>query len=561
MVWPSVLLILFPVVGVCTNFTNPVVEEDAPDPGVMKFGDTWYMVSTGGSVEDGFGAFQIRTSHDLVNWEATSMVFPCGGLPEWSGPGADYWAPELHQVGDNYLVYFTARDSDLCFGMPGDFEGDDVLAADCEGETQQEKDASCCALCQENPDCEFWVRKVSDNRCWLKKNFRRVNTSDSTTRGNLRDPVGRLAVGVGVADDPAGPYTDIGAPLVISDGEGQGNGDDGMALDPHFFKDRNTGKQYLLWKRNQIPKAGVPATVYIRELESCGTKFARDSKEIALLTPEYPWEGDCVEAPWLVQRDDEYFLFYSAETTFATKYTVGVARSSSVLGPYIKSCAPILSQFASDSSASVRKFASPGHCSVVETEQGYAIIYHAFRADAIGDDRVPLVDRLTWGADGWPRVGSCGTPTIDPQPMPEEPATEPPCIQIGRTYQLGWNADTSPMTRGKSFFRVREGNCPGGSISFQPVDRPGQFVRHENGTLRVDNATLDNVFVMDSSFMASPGLALNDPATTSLRPVNSPYDFVLRLNGTVAEFAFQEDPFYFAAATWKHQEKEEVVFA
>eukprot|EP00927_Polykrikos_kofoidii_P055662 TRINITY_DN49882_c0_g1_i1.p1 TRINITY_DN49882_c0_g1~~TRINITY_DN49882_c0_g1_i1.p1 ORF type:complete len:562 (-),score=68.31 TRINITY_DN49882_c0_g1_i1:63-1748(-) len=547
MAWALALMVL-PSLGSCTLFSNPVIDQNAPDPGVAKFGDTWYMATTGGSPMD--GAFTIRASSDLVEWKQMGQVFPRGAVPAWSG--SDYWAPELHQVGKKYHVYFSARESTACYGVAGNLIGADVSVTSYEGTTEDEKDASCCAKCNAEPSCTFWVRRVSERQCWLKKQFERLDTSDKTVRGNLKAAIRRLGVGVATADSPLGPYIDIGAPLVISGGWMSGGfGDDGMDIDAHFFKDTSTGRQYLLWKRNQIPSKGVPATINIRELSSCGTAWAVGSSEIALLKPEQPWEGNCVEAPWLVQRGGEYFLFYSAETTFGSKYAVGVARAASVTGPYSKACAPVISQFATDLSASVRKFASPGHCSVVATDQGFAMVYHAYHMDAVGGKRVTLVDRLVWGADGWPQAGTCGTPTSAPQPYLEETAAGLLCLQIGEVYRFGLNVDNVPMTTdGVSDFYVRSGNCPGGSISLEAVETPGHFVRHMNGTLQVDKANQNATFAKDSSFMAPPGLARNDPATVSLRSVNYPYSFVLRKDG-IAEIApFNDSNGYATNATW-----------
>lgn len=505
------------------------------------------MASTGGSPRD--GAFTLRASSDLVKWKHVGQVFPRGAVPSWSG--SDYWAPELHKVGNKYHAYFCARESAACYGVAGNLIGDDVSVTYYEGITEDEKDASCCAKCKAEPSCTFWVRKVSGRECWLKKQFKSFDRSDKTVRGNVRDANRRLGVGVATAKSPLGPYVDIGAPLVISGGWSSGFGDDGMDIDAHFFKDRKTGRQYLLWKRNQIPSKGLVARVLIRELSSCGTAWAVGSREIVLLTPEQPWEGNCVEAPWLVQRGSEYFLFYSAETTFGTKYAVGVARARSVLGPYSKACAPILSQFATDHTPSGRKFASPGHCSVVQTGHGFAMVYHAYHMNAVGGKRVALVDRLEWGADGWPHVGTCGTPTSAPQPHLNQAAADSHCLKIGHVYRFGLNIHHAPMTTNAySDFYVRYGICPGGSISLEAVDRPGHFVRHMEGKLRLDKADRNAIFDRDSSFMAPPGLARNDPATVSLRSVNFPYRFVLREDGVAKIVEFKDSQSYTSRATW-----------
>lgn len=51
-------------------------------------------------------------------------------------------------------------------------------------------------------------------------------------------------IGVAVADDPAGPFQDIGEPLLASKPEGV-NG--GQVIDPDVFTDPQSGKSYLYW--------------------------------------------------------------------------------------------------------------------------------------------------------------------------------------------------------------------------------------------------------------------------------------------------------------------------
>lgn len=448
------------------SFINPVINQNAPDPGVAKFGDTWFMVSTSAEGTNATGAFPIRTSKDLVNWTVVGQVFPPGGVPRWSK--SDYWAPEIHRVGNKYHVYYSARES-------------------------------------------FFL--------------------------------GRLGIGVAVADSPGGPYRDMGTPLIL----GSGPSDAGGVIDGHFFADTD-GRQYLFWKVNQIPPF-TRAILQIRELSADGLSFIAPEKTI--LGHDLPWEGDCVEAPWMIKRGGEYYLFYSAEHTWATRYAVGVARASSIMGPYTKSCAPVLSQFASDATASMRKFATTGHCSIVETEHGFVMIYHVYNSDDIRGDRIQLVDRISWDSDGWPRVGTCNAPTLVAQPMPAEEAGEMPvCLKQDEVYQMGWNAGTSPITVGSSSFYVRQGNCPGGAVSFESVDKPGHFVRHKDHNLMLERDDGSDLFRADSSFMAPPGLVDNSPTTTSLRPVNYPYHFVLRQGRAVGIAEFTESSQYAMAATW-----------
>jgi hypothetical protein len=81
------------------NYTNPIVNVNAPDPGVLFYNGHYYMVTTSGN---DVNAFPIRVSTDLVEWKVHGFVFPTWSSsknPSWAK--SDFWAPELHQVGPN----------------------------------------------------------------------------------------------------------------------------------------------------------------------------------------------------------------------------------------------------------------------------------------------------------------------------------------------------------------------------------------------------------------------------------------------------------------------------
>ena len=138
--------------GRCQEFyTNPVVEDNRPDPGVLKLqdGSGFVAISTSkfANVNDG-PAFPIMFSKDLVNWHEVGLdliqiqrfqlsikihqvgnVFPNGGWPQWAIK--DMWAPEMQFVNGNFLIYFSGRDgasNQLSIGVarslnPTDFLG------------------------------------------------------------------------------------------------------------------------------------------------------------------------------------------------------------------------------------------------------------------------------------------------------------------------------------------------------------------------------------------------------------------------------------------------------
>jgi GH43 family beta-xylosidase len=93
-------------------YTNPVIDTDCPDPGVLKDGDTYYLACTSGSAAN---AYPLRRSTDLVHWQAIGWVMPQARKPAWAS--GDFWAPELHKVGTKYVAYFSARHTNGVFAL------------------------------------------------------------------------------------------------------------------------------------------------------------------------------------------------------------------------------------------------------------------------------------------------------------------------------------------------------------------------------------------------------------------------------------------------------------
>ena len=75
-------------------YTNPVVDANFPDPGVLALpGKGYAVVVSSGEEPD---AFPLAYSLDLVQWEHMGHVFPAGSWPVWAA--TNMWAPEIHLV-------------------------------------------------------------------------------------------------------------------------------------------------------------------------------------------------------------------------------------------------------------------------------------------------------------------------------------------------------------------------------------------------------------------------------------------------------------------------------
>eukprot|EP00041_Stephanoeca_diplocostata_P020793 m.472565 g.472565 ORF g.472565 m.472565 type:complete len:502 (+) comp21661_c3_seq26:201-1706(+) len=359
-----------------------------------------------------------------------------------------------------------------------------------------------------------------------------------------RTKAGVMAIGVASAPMPTGPFQDSGSPL-IEDPVG--------AIDATFFAHEN-GQLFVIWKTDGNSQ-GKTCVIRMQELTANGLAVKTGANVTDLITNDRAWEGPIVEAPWIIKVNSTYFLFYSGRGYASSNYAVGVAKSQSIYGPYVKACAPVMSQYATDPSSETRSFAGPGHCSVVSLGgSSYAMVYHAWRTGHItkAPGRNVLVDPVVFGSDGWPRVGTCNTPSNRAQPIPTTNPTafsgaSSACLQVGSAYRMetsqwenhAWNNDGTINGDGDHFV-VREGNCGGGAVSFESASFRGYFLRHKNGFLELDVDNSSALFAYDSSFMARPGvLGGEKQALVSFRSTNYPQNYLRHENGRLQLSAFQ----------------------
>lgn len=218
-------------------------------------------------------------------------------------------------------------------------------------------------------------------------------------------------LGVATADSPAGPFVDMGAPLLLGPGF--------EFIDPMAFHDPVSGKRYLYWGSGFQP-------IKVQELSPDCRSFAPGSAPVDLIWPN-PVEGAfprLVEAAWTIWHEDFYYLFYSGDNCCGpdAEYGVMVARSSSPTGPFetLEQARGVPHSLMLHRSG---RWLAPGHNSIITDKAGDTwMVYHAIdvnrprqrQQDEINSRRILLIDRIEW-RDGWPFVG---TPSAEPRPAP-----------------------------------------------------------------------------------------------------------------------------------------------
>jgi len=219
------------------------------------------------------------------------------------------------------------------------------------------------------------------------------------------------ALAVATSSSPAGPFVDMGMPLLLGAGF--------EYIDPMAFDDPATGKHLLYWGSGFQP-------IKVQELAADRMSFVPESKQIDLIWPNGR-EGAfprLVEASWVLLHDGFYYLFYSGDNCCGpdAEYGVMVARSQSATGPFetLEQAKGVPNSLMLERN---ERWLAPGHnCLVTDKDGQVWMIYHAVdverprqrQQDEINSRRVLMIDKIDW-RDGWPWIG---TPSEQPRPAP-----------------------------------------------------------------------------------------------------------------------------------------------
>jgi arabinan endo-1,5-alpha-L-arabinosidase len=233
----------------------------------------------------------------------------------------------------------------------------------------------------------------------------------SATPDVCHQPERGHCLAVATSTSPAGPFVDIGMPLLLGMGF--------EYIDPMAYDDPVTGKRLLYWGSGFQP-------IKVQELAEDRISFVPGTVPVDLVWPN-PVEGAfprLVEAAWVVRHEDFYYLFYSGDNCCGpdAHYGVMVARSREPTGPFetleqARGVPHSLMLYKSE------RWLAPGHNTTVTDAAGdFWMIYHAIDVERprqdqdhkINSRRVLLIDRIEW-REGWPFIG---TPSQEPRIAP-----------------------------------------------------------------------------------------------------------------------------------------------
>lgn len=271
------------------------------------------------------------------------------------------WAPEIHRIGNHWVIYFTESESE------SNLYGIRCHALILDGE----KDPYDTAL--QSADAQSQWKDYQMN-AWDK---------DTTKQ---KDPTSEK------------PFTST------------------FCLDMTYFKDQANGQSYVVWAgKPTIAKGGSSTDLFIAKVDTKKPwKLASNSTRISW--SQYGWEEISYyvnEGPSVVQHDGNVFLCYSASGT-GSEYAMGMLSAESGadlldVSCWTKSPYPLLT------SKDVDGEEGPGHNSFTVDEDGNAIfVYHARPTShnskqcgtygfALEDPcRHARIKRVHWASDGTP---------------------------------------------------------------------------------------------------------------------------------------------------------------
>lgn len=195
-------------------------------------------------------------------------------------------------------------------------------------------------------------------------------------KNNLLNQSG--GIGVAIANQPQGPYSDyLGKPLISE------FFNDAQPIDQFVFKDTD-GKYYMIYGGWGHCNIGVLNEGFT------GFENWEDGSVFKEITPK-----NYVEGPFMLKRNGIYYFMWSQGGWGNDSYHVAYATSSHILGPY-ELRGTILQ---SDTTIAT----GAGHHSVIQSTQSgqYYIVYHRRPIPNKGrDHRVICVDSLVFNQDG-----------------------------------------------------------------------------------------------------------------------------------------------------------------
>jgi beta-xylosidase len=381
-----------------TDNVHPDILAGYGDPAVLKDGEDYWLVATS---NDAPHAFPVLHSRDLEHWEAEGFVFPSSREPQWAASGrnvADFWAPEMARVGDEYWLAFTARQKSgaLAIGLarapsplgPWIDNGTALVTGNSLDSTlgydpslaQTSGVIDSHILIDGGDKYLFW--KDDTNSIWPRPLAILLRAHPDLIGALFATQEDRRTAAFAAA---IVPWANLQRPMVRF-----------FLMHPFIEAALANWEQV----RRALVDCGLAATI----LEAMttpvrGRRIAPDGRSLLgddaiVLTNDLDWEGHLIEGPFVTRQAGRYWLFYAGNDFATPSYGIGVAVADRPLGPYVKQGEPLL--------RSTTDWTAPGHASVAPGPDGRPqLFFHAFHPGTGGYNafRALLTVGLSFGED------------------------------------------------------------------------------------------------------------------------------------------------------------------
>jgi hypothetical protein len=368
----------FPWRPLLTENVHPQILVGYGDPAVFKDGSNYWLVATSNDAPD---AFPLLHSTDLEHWEPKGFIFPSGREPAWAASGrnmADFWAPEMARVGDEYWTAFTARQASnaLAIGLarapspigPWTDNGAPLVTGKPVDTTGLGYDASQPRLSGGVIDSHLFIDadgerylfwKDDTNSIWprplamLLRQHAELIDRLFATEADRRTAAFAAAIV---------PWANVQRPMI------------------RFFLMQPLIEAALAnWTqvRSALVEFGLASAIVEAMITPIrAQRIAADGRLLLgedriVLRNDLDWEGHLIEGPFVTRQERKYWLFYAGNDFSTPSYGIGVAVADHPLGPYTKQGEPLL--------RSTREWLAPGHASVAPGLDGQPqLFFHAF---------------------------------------------------------------------------------------------------------------------------------------------------------------------------------------
>jgi len=364
---------------------SPRMRHGYGDPAVLRVAepaagggeDVWYyLVATSNDAPD---AFPILRSRDLRAWDFVDFVFPEGRTPPWAADGegaSDYWAPEMHRVGGEFRVYFTARErarGELCIGVATAARPDGPFATP--DEPILRGDVIDSHVLVDGDGTAYLLWKEDANGVWPTRLHALLHAHPAHVAALFPRDEDRRTASLLAALWPWARTLEhmerffVQQVLVeAATADFAGFQDRLAAL--HDGADDAGVREAIADVRAALrtPILAQPLSPDGRDLLGAPTR---------VLENDLAWEAHLIEGVWVAPHDGRYYLFYAGNDFSTADYGIGVAIADAPLGPYRKRDAPFL--------RSTAEWWGPGHPSVARGPDGGPWLFlHAFSPGRTG---------------------------------------------------------------------------------------------------------------------------------------------------------------------------------